>query len=140
MINLSDGYAPLSPRAKYQPGNVVLHKLYDYRGLIVDFDMTCQAPEEWYQANQTQPNRDQPWYHLLVDGNQQVTYVAESNLELDPSGLPVVHGMLNLFFSGYDESGNQYLRNEVPWNPGNPPDAPPPEPPPGYTPPPPPSQ
>ena len=107
--------------------------------MIVEFDLTCQAPDSWYQSNQTQPDRNQPWYHILVDGNQQVTYVAQSNLVYDQLNKPVVHPMLNLFFSGHDEEENKYIRNDVPWDPGNPPDAPPPGPPPDFTPPPPPS-
>ena len=85
--------------------------------MIVEFDLSCQAPDHWYLKNQTQPDRDQPWYHVLVDGSQQVTYVAESNLKHDQTGKPVVHGMLNLFFSGYDDVQNKYQRNDVPWNP-----------------------
>ena len=135
MINLSDGYAPPPESSKFAPGDVIQHRRYGYRGVIVDFDPSCRAPAHWYQSNQTQPDRNQAWYHVLVDGNQQVTYVAESNLKYDKTGLPVVHGMLNLFFSGYNQEGNKYLRNEVPWNPGTPPDAPPPSPPPDITPP-----
>ena len=135
MINLSEGFAPPSENAKFVPGEVINHIRYGYRGVIVEFDLSCQAPDHWYLKIQTQPDRDQPWYHVLVDGSQQVTYVAESNLKHDQTGEPVVHGMLNLFFSGYDDIQNKYQRNDVPWNPGNPPDAPPPSSPPDFTPP-----
>ena len=137
MINLSDGYSPRADTPKYEPGEVIEHKRYGYRGVIVEFDSTCQASEDWYQSNQTQPDRNQPWYHVLVHGNQQVTYVAQSNLSYDSSGDPVVHGMINLFFSEYDQKNNKYTRNNTPWNPGKPPDAPPSTPPPDFTPPPP---
>jgi len=137
MINLNEGFDPVPEKTNFLVGDVIVHIHYRYRGVIVDFDTTCQAPELWYRSNQTQPDRNQPWYHVLVDGNQQVTYVAECNLSHDKTGKPVVHGMLNLFFSGYNEQDNRYKRNDVPWNPGNPPDAPPPTPPPGFTPPPP---
>ena len=126
MINLNEPYSVPPAEAKFSPGEVVHHRRYGYRGLVVDFDTTCQADDGWHKANQTQPDKNQPWYHVLVDGQQQVTYVAQSNLELDTTGAPIVHAMLNLFFSGHDESTNRYLRNEVPWNPGQPPDAPPP--------------
>jgi len=135
MIFFPDGYAPPADSSKFALGDVVQHLRYDYRGVIVDFDPSCQASDHWYQSNETQPDRNQAWYHVLVDSNQQVTYVAESNLSYDQSGLPVVHGMLNLFFSGYNEQENKYLRNEIPWNPGSPPDAPPPSPPPDFEPP-----
>ena len=139
MINLSEGFFTVADTPKFEPGEIIQHLKYGYRGVIVAFDSTCQAPDDWYQSNQTQPDRSQPWYHVLVDGNQQVTYVAESNLTDDQTGQPVVHGMLNLFFSGYNEQENKYQRNHVPWNPGNPPDAPPPTSPPDFTPPPPPT-
>ena len=128
MINLNEGFSPLkSP--KFTPGQIVSHIKYSYRGLVVESDESCEADEIWYQSNQTQPDREQPWYHLLVDGNQHVTYVAQSNLELDLSGEPIVHPMLNLFFYGIDEEKNKYLRNNIPFNPGSPPDALPPPPP-----------
>lgn len=139
MINLSEGFSPKndSPEPEFEPGDIIEHIRYSYRGVIVHFDTTCKAPEDWYQSNQTQPDREQHWYHVLVDGNQQVTYVAQSNLQTDHSKQQVVHGMMNLFFSGYDVENNKYIRNNVPWNPGKPPDAPPSTPPPGFTPPPP---
>lgn len=129
MINLNEGFSPQPMNPTFQPGQVIVHRRYDYRGVIVAFDSSCQAPEAWYQSNQTQPDRNQPWHHVLVDGTHETTYVAQSNLKLDLSGDPVVHPMLNLFFHGIDEENNQYLRNDVPWNPGQPPDAPPPLPP-----------
>ena len=137
MINLSEGYSGPAESPKFEPGDVIEHLHYKYRGVIVDFDLSCQAPADWYQSNQTQPERNQPWYHILVDGNQQITYVAQSNLKCDHSNDQVVHGMINLFFSGYNNNDHKYIRNEVPWNPGKPPDAPPPSPPPDFTPPPP---
>jgi len=97
--------------------------------LIVEIDENCQANDNWYQSNQTQPSKNQPWYHVLVDGNHNITYVAESNLKFDTLRKPVVHPMLNLFFYGIDEENNHYLRNKVPFDPGKPPDAPPPPPP-----------
>ena len=128
MINLNDGYCVLPSSPKFEPGQVVEHKRYQYRGLVVAVDPTCQADETWYQSNQTQPDRNQAWYHILVDSAQHVTYVAESNIELDQSGNPVVHPLLNLFFYGLDEKNNRYLRNDIPFNPGKPPDALPPPP------------
>lgn len=129
MINLNDSFPSYSPQNEFKIGEVTEHKNYDYRGLIVEIDENCQANDNWYQSNQTQPNKNQPWYHVLVDGNHNITYVAESNLKVDTLRKPVVHPMLNLFFYGIDEENNRYLRNKVPFDPGNPPDAPPPPPP-----------
>ena len=49
---------------KFFPGQIVRHKRYGYRGVVVDFDTTCQADETWYQSDNTQPVRNQPWYHV----------------------------------------------------------------------------
>ena len=124
---------------KFQIGDIIAHRRYGYRGLIVHTDLLFQGDENWYLSNQTQPNKEQPWYFVLVDENQQVTYVAEENLFLDNCANPVVHPMLNLFFFGYDAELNRYTRNDVPWSPGKPPDALPLLPPPNFQPPSPPS-
>ncbi len=65
----------------YHPGQIVRHRRYGYRGVVVDSDLTCKADEAWYQSNQTQPDRNQPWYHVLVDGTSNTTYAAQTSLE-----------------------------------------------------------
>ena len=137
MISLNKQYSELPNPPRFDPGEVVEHRRYNYRGLIVACDETCQSTDEWYESNQTQPDRNQAWYHILVDGGQHITYVAESNLTPDRAKMPVVHPMLNLFFFGVDEGSNRYLRNDVPFDPGQPPDALPPPPPEDIPPPPP---
>ena len=135
MIRVIQEYKPEDNQPKFKSGDIITHKRYEYLGVIVHTDMHFQGNETWYLSNQTQPSKEQPWYFVLVDGNQQVTYVAEENLNHDYSGNSVVHPMLNLFFSGFNNELNRYIRNGVPWNPGEPPDAPPPLPPPSFQPP-----
>ena len=119
----------------FKTGDIVNHKTYKYRGVIVHQHLTFKGEDKWYLTNQSQPSKYQPWYFVLVDEPQQVTYVAESNLTLDRLGKQVDHPMINLFFSGYDDELKKYIRNEVPWNPGKPPETPPPSPPPNFLPP-----
>jgi len=95
------------------PGVIVRHLRYGYRGIIVDVDHQCQATDGWYYGNQTQPNRHQPWYHVLVDGSDQVTYVAESNLVIDGSYKKIEHPLLTYFFTKLE--GGDYIRNDHPW-------------------------
>ncbi len=83
--------------AAFSLGELVHHKRYDYRGVVVGADGTCQASEEWYQHNRSQPDRRQPWYHVVVDGGSHMTYVAESNLERSSSPAPVQNPMLGQF-------------------------------------------
>jgi len=89
--------------AQFQVGQVVHHIRYDYRGVIAKADTACCAPDAWYYGNPSQPDRDQPWYHVLVHGGAE-TYVAEENLELDPTGAEVSHPyvphMFTMFIHG----------------------------------------
>ena len=98
---------------KFGPGQLVCHKRYGYRGVVVDYDLQCQADEEWYQSNRTQPGKRQAWYHVLVDATDQNTYAAEENLQPDPSGQPVQHPLVDRFFGEFVDS--RYTRNDQPW-------------------------
>ena len=98
---------------RFAIGQLVRHRRYGYRGVIVDFDVTCHADEQWYQSNQTQPDRNQPWYHVLVHGATHTTYAAQDSLEADPAGTPVDHPLVVHFFEGFDRG--RYIRNDRPW-------------------------
>jgi len=104
---------PASEQPVFEPGQVVRHRRYGYRGVVVDRDEICQAGDEWYFKNQTQPDRNQPWYHVLVDGSSSSTYAASASLVADPSGLPIEHPLLPYFFSEFKDG--IYIRNENPW-------------------------
>lgn len=55
--------------AKFRPGQLVHHRLFDYRGVVVDADPEFQGTEEWYEVMaRSRPPRDRPWYHVLVHG------------------------------------------------------------------------
>lgn len=98
---------------QYEVGQLIHHRRYGYRGVIVAIDERCKADESWYRSNQTHPSTNQPWYHVLVDGDSRTTYVAESNLELDESGAAIDHPMIPYFFSGFHKG--KYRRNDRPW-------------------------
>jgi heat shock protein HspQ len=101
--------------SRFAPGDLVRHRRYGYRGVVVDLDRRCAASEEWYASNQTQPDRDQPWYHVLVDRSVQMTYAAEENLLPDESAAPVVHPLVERYFSEF--LGAFYVRNDRPFDP-----------------------
>ena len=106
---MSEGKSPAA--GQFAVGQVVHHKRYGYRGVIFDYDPICRADEAWYKNNQTQPGRDQPWYHVLVHDHQNTTYVAQSNLEPDATGEPIVHPLLERFFDSY--VAGFYQRNNL---------------------------
>ena len=139
MIRVIEEQSPGRNSGSFKTGDIIKHKKYGYRGVIIHQDSNFKGEDEWYLSNQSQPSKHQPWYFVLVDEIQQVTYVVESNLTLDQCEKQVDHPMINLFFSEYDDELKKYIRNEVPWNPGSPPETPPPGPTPNFTPPKPPS-
>ena len=97
----------------YSVGQLVEHKLFDYRGVIVDVDPVYQGTEEWYEfVARSRPPKDRPWYHVLVHGADHLTYVAERNLRLDTSGKPIDHPWLSEYFVGLRD-GAYVLRHRA---------------------------
>lgn len=91
-------------RARFAVGDLVNHKMFGYRGVIVDIDPMFQLTDEWYDTvARSRPPKDQPWYHVLVHEGTHQTYVAERNLEPDASGEPVDHPLVTEFFSRFTD-------------------------------------
>ena len=91
-------------KAKFAIGELVKHRLFDYRGVIFDVDPTFQLTEEWYEVvARSRPPKDKPWYHVMVHGATHTTYVAEQNLARDSSTEAVDHPLLEHFFSGFED-------------------------------------
>jgi len=98
-------------KTKYSIGDLVRHKLFDYRGVIVDIDPYFQLTYEWYETvARSRPPKNEPWYHVLVHESIIATYVAEQNLETDPSGEEINHPMIESFFSGL--RNGRYINDE----------------------------
>ena len=97
--------------ARFNIGQVVTHRRFGYRGVIFDVDPHFMLTEAWYhQVALSRPPRNQPWYHLLVDGHRHTTYVAERHLTQAADPAPIKHPMLDAYFvrfngSSYDRRG-----------------------------------
>ena len=75
-----------SAKAKYCIGQLIQHKLFDYRGIILGVDLEFNATDEWYEmVAKSRPPKNEPWYHVLVHQKGHQTYVAEQNLQIDPA-------------------------------------------------------
>lgn len=97
--------------AKHSIGGLVLHKLFGYRGVIVDIDPYFQLTDEWYETvARSRPPKNEPWYHVLVHQSTHSTYVAEQNLKTDSSGEKIDHPMTDLFFCELRDGC--YINNE----------------------------
>jgi heat shock protein HspQ len=107
--------APPIAHAHFSIGDVVRHRLFEFRGVIFDVDPVFANTEEWYQAipEEIRPNKDQPFYHLLAENAEHsyIAYVSQQNLLPDDEGGPIDHPAIAGIFSGYD--GERYrLRRE----------------------------
>ena len=75
-----------SAKAKYCIGQLIQHKLFDYRGIILGVDLEFNSTDEWYEmVAKSRPPNNEPWYHVLVHQKGHQTYVAEQNLQPDPA-------------------------------------------------------
>lgn len=108
--------APDVRLAKFAIGDVVKHRVFNFRGVIFDVDPTFANTEEWWLSipEHIRPRKDQPFYHLLAENedNAYVAYVSEQNLLPDDSGEPVGHPQAPLIFESFDH-GHYTLRPRI---------------------------
>ena len=58
---------------KFMVGQVTHHRLFDYRGVVVEAHPAFQLTIEWYdKVARTRPPKDKPWYHVLVHDSYQM--------------------------------------------------------------------
>ena len=94
----------MQERARFAIGDLIHHRRFEYRGVVVDVDACFQGSEAWYaQVARSRPPKDAPWYHVLPHGSSHTTYVAERNLEPDESSAPVAHPLLDQLFDAFEE-------------------------------------
>ena len=96
--------------ARYGIGDMVRHRLLDFRGVIFDVDPVFANSEEWYEAipEAMRPYKDQPFYHLLAENAETsyVAYVSQQNLVQDDEGEPIDHPAIGTLFESFD--GQRY--------------------------------
>ena len=104
------------PEARFGIGEVVRHKIFDFRGVIFDVDPVFANSEEWYEAipEALRPSKEQPFYHLLAENSDSsyVAYVSQQNLIADDSDEPIDHPAINTMFD-HLEGGGYRLRDRM---------------------------
>ncbi len=108
--------APRKSSARFAIGDVVRHKLFDFRGVVFDIDPIFANSDEWYEAipEAMRPRRDQPFYHLMAENEEAsyIAYVSQQNLEADGDAGPVDHPGLGQLFDDYAK-GRYVLRRKL---------------------------
>ena len=101
--------------ARFAIGEIVRHRLLDFRGVIFDVDPEFANSQEWYEAipETMRPAKDQPFYHLLAENAEAsyIAYVSQQNLVRDNSDEPVEHPAIPTMFDRFDQ-GRYLLRAE----------------------------
>jgi len=96
---------PAVAHARFTIGDVVRHRMFDFRGVVFDIDPVFANTEEWYDAipEAVRPAKDQPFYHLLAENAEStyVAYVSQQNLIVDDSEEPIDHPAISGLFEDY---------------------------------------
>lgn len=104
------------PEARFGIGEVVRHKIFDFRGVIFDVDAVFANSDEWYEAipEALRPSKEQPFYHLLAENSESsyVAYVSQQNLVRDDSDEPIDHPAITTMFDQLDGGGYR-LRDQL---------------------------
>ena len=96
--------------AKFSIGAIVRHRLYPFRGVVVDVDPEFDNTDEWYDSipAEARPKKDQPFYHLLAENadSYYTAYVSQQNLIPDADAGPIEHPDITDMFDDFD--GDRY--------------------------------
>jgi heat shock protein HspQ len=107
--------APPISHAGFTIGDVVRHRLFEFRGVIFDVDPVFASSDEWYEAipEDIRPRKDQPFYHLLAENAESsyVAYVSQQNLLADDSEEPVHHPAIPGIFDAFADGRYQLKRH-----------------------------
>jgi heat shock protein HspQ len=89
--------------AKFNIGQLVRHAESGYRGVIVDIDPEFSAVDtDQETADMVHSQKEQPWYHVLLDDHNMQAYIAEKQLQRDSVPEPINHDYVDVFFSGFE--------------------------------------
>jgi heat shock protein HspQ len=109
---------PLAPdivEAQFTIGDIVRHRVFDFRGVIFDIDPVFANSEDWYQSipEQVRPHKDQPFYHLFAENGDSsyIAYVSQQNLVPDLEQGPINHPAIEGYFDDWQGERYQLKRN-----------------------------
>lgn len=108
--------APRHATSRFGIGDVVSHRMFDFRGVVFDVDPVFANSEEWYESipAEIRPSREQPFYHLLAESDESyyVAYVSQQNLQPDAENGPVGHPDIAQMFETF-ENGRYRVRRSL---------------------------
>ncbi len=107
--------SPIIVEARFAIGDVVRHRLFDFRGVVFDVDPVFANSEEWYDSipEHVRPRKDQPFYHLFAENSDSnyIAYVSQQNLRADAVHGPVSHPAISGYFDDFKDDRYPLKRN-----------------------------
>lgn len=101
----------MNTSAKFNIGDLVIHKRQGYRAVVVDVDPLFQASGRYNpQALKREFSQKNPWYRLLVDNSNQMTYVEEPLLAGDEDSAIINNPQVEDFLTTYQ---GRYYKNSI---------------------------
>ena len=87
---------------KFHIGQIIEHKKFGYRGVIYDVDAEFSGTDVWYDhVAKSCPPKDEPWYHVLVDGSDATTYVSEQHILTANNTTEINHPLVEVYFLSF---------------------------------------
>ena len=102
------------PKPNFKRGTIVKHKNEAFTGVVTDYDMYFINDEEIYNKDTSNPAKDKPWFYVLINKTNAISYIAQENLEIVENPEEIEHPLIDFFFDGFD--GEKYVRNSKTWD------------------------
>ena len=106
---------PPIAESRFAIGEVVRHRIFDFRGVIFDIDPVFANSEEWYNSipEHVRPIKEQPFYHLFAENSESsyIAYVSQQNLLSDAENGPVNHPAVEGYFEEWQNERYPLKRN-----------------------------
>ena len=89
-------------KALFSRGSLVRHKTEGYLAVVTDYDMYFINDDDIYAKDESQPAKDKPWYYILINKTNAISYIAQENLELVEEFHEIEHPLVEFFFDDFD--------------------------------------
>ena len=101
-------------KPRFQRGSIVQHKEDGYYAVVTDYDMYFINDEEIYNKDETKPAKDKPWFYVLINKTNAISYIAQENLVPAGEFVEIEHPLVDFFFKDFDDE--KYIRNDKTWD------------------------
>jgi len=101
----------MEKKAKFNIGDIVTHNKKGYQAIIIDIDPLFQASGRYNPAAMRRGfDKKKPWYRLLIDESEQMTYVEESSLIIAPLNTQINNPQIGQYLL---QKGQQFITTQT---------------------------